>query len=373
MVSAAESAAAKGPLGSALAAGVENLSLNDTVTFTKYNKLTSPFDGSVYWVKSDVLSQSALFNRMGLNSSRLAQPQTIVSQSPTMTIKGSFHYATRQDQNEAETEGVNTIVFSALEPIQAFNDVDPETLWIGEYAGDDEDFDAPITFAFSQRGNYYREADLFHYSGTAVLPVFKTQLIDSANALAGRMAIVSNSLPIWLQLNGYAPPYPNGFTNAVPLFPSFLVPDNYAPPYGVVHIEPSGTIGLQAAPYLGPTLSHFQLCQDRVRVTLYGLNNADAINFLDAVNQFSYDYCSIGLMSIPVVKDEKRTQAELGVIAQKKTIDYDVSYHQHTARDIARQLILDASAAYVAPPQTEPELDFSMSGNSMYAPIGLPA
>lgn len=350
MVSAAEAAAAKGPLGSALAAGIENISLNDTVTFTKYNKLMSPFDGSVFWVKSDVVSQSSLFNRMGLNKARLSQPQTIISAAPTMTIKGSFHYATRQDQNEAETEGVNTVIFSALEPIQEFNDIAPDTLWIGTYAGDAEGDDGPLTFAFSQRGNYYKAADLFHYSGTAVLPVLKTQLIDSANALAGQMAIVSNSLPIWLQLNGYSPPYLGGFANEIELFPSFLVPDNYPPPYGVVHIEPSGTIGLQAAPYFGRTLSHAQLSQDRVRVTLYGLTNDAAMNFLDAVNQFSYDYCRIGLMSIPVIKDEKRTQTELNVIAQKKTIDYDVSYHQTTARDVARQFILNATAAYVAPP-----------------------
>lgn len=350
MVSATEAAAAKGPLASALAAGIENISLDDQVTFVKYNKLTSPFDGTVYWVKADVLSQSAIYNKFGYNKAYYNQAQTILSQAPTMTIKGSFHYATRQDQNEAETEGNNSVIFSALSPIQAFNDVDTETLWIGTYAGDDEGYDEEITFAFSQRGAYYKEADLFHYSGTAVLPVFKTQLIDSANALAGKMAIVSNSLPIWLQLNAYAPPYPDGFTNDIALFPSFLVPDNYPPPYGVVHIEPSGTIGLQAAPYIGRTSSHFQLCQDRVRVTLYGLDNVSALNFLDAVNQFSYDYCSIGLMSIPVIKDEKRTQAELSVIAQKKTIDYDVSYHQETIRDVARQLILSAATAYVPQP-----------------------
>jgi hypothetical protein len=353
VASAAEAAQAKGPLGSALAAGVEVLSLSDEVAFTRYNRLVSPFDGSVFWVKADVLSQSALLNRIGFNTSEFNQPALVAQPAPVMTVKGSFHYSTRQDQNEAETEGVSTVIFSALSPIQEFNDVQPDALWVGTYGGDAEGDDGPITFAFSQRGRYYKEADLFHYSGTAVLPVFKTQLIDSADALAGKMAIVSNSLSIWLSLNDYAPPYA-GFNNVVPMFPSFLIPDNYPPPYGVVHIEPGGTIGLQSAPWLSPHSSHYQLSQDRVRVTLYGLDNAAALSFLDAVNQFSYDLCQIGLMSVPVIKDEKRTQSELNVIAQKKTIDYDVSYYQQSARDVARQLIYKATIAYQPQPLTPP-------------------
>jgi hypothetical protein len=353
VASAAEAAQAKGPLAAALAAGVDVLSLSDSVTFTKYNRLTSPFDGSVFWVKADVLSQSALLNRMLFNASTLNQSQVTTELAPTIDKKGSLHYSTRQDQNESETEGVNTVIFTSLSPVQEFNDVQPGVLWIGQYAGDDEGDDSPITFAFSQRGRYYREADLFHYSGTAVLPVFKTQLIDSTDALVGRVSIVSNSLPIWLTLNGYAPPYP-GFNNIVSLFPSFLVPDNQPPPYGVIHIEPGGTTGLQSAPRLGRRLGHYQLSQDRVRVTLYGLDNAAALWFLDAVNQFSYDLCQIGLMSVPVIKDEKRTQAELGVIAQKKTIDYDVSYYQYVARDMARQLITDAAVSYYPQQLTPP-------------------
>ena len=353
MTSAAEAATAKGPLGSALAAGVEVLSLNDQVVFTLYNRLVSPFDGSVFWVKADVLSQSALIGRLLFNSAQLNQSPMVATPAPTFTVKGSLHYSTRQDQNESETEGTNTVIFTALSPVQQFNDVQLDQLWIGTYAGDAEHSDAPITFAFSQRGRYYKLADLFHYSGTAVLPVFRTQLIDGFDALVNKMAIVSNSLPIWLQLNDYMPNYP-GFNNTVPLYPSFLVPDNLPPPYGVVHVDPAGTLGLQAAPRIGHNSGHHQLSQDRVRVTLYGLDNAAALWFLDAVNQFSYDMCQIGLMSIPVIKDEKRTQAELLVLAQKKTIDYDVSYYQAVARDTARQLITAAAVAYQPQPLTPP-------------------
>lgn len=351
MPAADEAAAAKTPLGSALQAGIEVISLNDAVVFTKYNRLVSPFDGTVYWVKQGVVSHSALFNTTLLGDGLLNGGEKIADPPTTLTVKGSFHYSTRQEQSEAETEGASTVIFSALEPIQAFNAVGPDVLWIGTYQGDAEEADSPIMFAFSNRGRYYKAADLFHYSGTAVLPAFRAQLVDSVDALAGRMAIVSNSLPIWLSLSGYQPPYP-GFNCSLALFPSFLVPDNLPPPYGVVHIEPSGTLAIAATARIGHLSGHHQLSQDKVRVTLYGLDNEAALTFLDAVNQFSYDYCSIGMMSNPVVKDEKRTQAELLVIAQKKTIDFDVSYFQHVARDVARQLILSSVQTYIPEPLT---------------------
>jgi hypothetical protein len=46
-------------------------------------------------------------------------------------------------------------------------------------------------------------------------------------------------------------------------------------------------------------------------------------------------------MNIPVVQDEKRTQAELATIAMKKTIVFEVSYHQSRINDVARQLLLN--------------------------------
>lgn len=338
MVSASEGAAAKHGIASALAGGVETLSENDGVVFTKYVRMVLPLDGYVFWVKADLLSTSALLGSSLLNTTTLNKPQKVETSAATVRVKGSLHYATAQDQNEAETEGRNTVIFTAESPIQEFNDVQSNVLWIGTYAGDREGDDGPITFAFSQRGRYYKAADLFHYSGIAVLPVFKNQLIDSLTALSAKQLIVSNSLPVWLSLNGYVPPYP-GFANPITLYPSFLIPDNLPPPYGAVHIEPSATEALLSAPYFDGSLSQYQLAHDKVRVTLYGLSNAIALTFLAAVEQHSYDYNAIGLMNMPIVKDEKRVQTELNVIAQKKTIDFDVSYNQATVRDLARQYI----------------------------------
>ncbi len=321
MANAAEAAQAKQGLASPLADGVETLSNNDSVTFTQYARQVLPLDGYVFWVRT----------------------------AATFTVQGSFHYATKQDQNETETEGVSTVIFTALQPVQQFNVLQPDMLWIGTYAGDKEGYDGPTTFAFSQRGRYYQAADLFHYSGTAVLPALSAQLINSPADVTQQ--IVSDSLPAWLALNAYVPPYP-GFVTGVTLYPSFLLPDNLTPPYGVVHIEPANTEGMQAAFLFGPTLSQASLSCDRVRITLYGLNNDQAMTFMAAVQQYSYDYNVIGMMSTPAVRDEKRTQAELNVIAMKKTIEMEVSYNQGTTRDVARQLIEKCVNTYFPQPLT---------------------
>ena len=339
MVSAVEGATAKQGIAANLAVGLDTLSNDDEVTFTQYVRLVLPLDGFVFWIKTDLVTESALLNAMQFNTAEMNATLNAVKAMPTFIVKGSFHYSTQQKQDEAEVEANNTVIFSAESPIQQFNDINPNILWIGQYGGDLEGFDGPIKFAFSSRGRYYQTADVFHYSGIAVLPAFEAQLIDSADDLLNREPFVSNSLPIWLSLSNYTPPYNNGISNSLALYPSFLIPDNLPPPYGAVHIFPEETISFQAAPIFGPTLQQEALCRDRVRVTLYGLNNSDAMTFLAAVLQFSYDGNAIGMMNMPAIRDEKRTAPELNVIAQKKTIEFEVSYYQNVARDIARQMI----------------------------------
>ena len=48
------------------------------------------------------------------------------------------------------------------------------------------------------------------------------------------------------------------------------------------------------------------------------------------------------MLNMPVIQDEKVTQPELGVIAMKKTITFEVSYYQQNIRNVARQLIESA-------------------------------
>ncbi len=333
-----EAITAKTPLGSDLAAGVESLSLDQEITFTLYRRLILPLDNYAFWVKADMISTSAIYNQMALNRVTFnAMPKVLVD-AQTFTVEGSLHYATDTRQEEAESYAANRVVFTSLKEVQNLNLIAPGTLWIGEFQG--------LRFAFSSRGSFYKQADLYHYVGFAVYADMATQIIDAPIVGFDRRLVVSNSLPAWLALNSYFPVY--GFGNpGVTLYPSFLVPDNISPPFAAVHIDPVGTTALAAAPLIAKDGSHSQLCSDRVRLTLWGLRNFNAMDFIDCVYQYLTDAGVLGLMNMPVVRDEKRTQNELLTIAQKKTVDIDVSYNQGTMRDLARQQILDVIPNFI--------------------------
>jgi hypothetical protein len=68
------------------------------------------------------------------------------------------------------------------------------------------------------------------------------------------------------------------------------------------------------------------------------------------VNQFSVDTDALGIMSMPIMRDEKRGQMELQAIAMKKTIEFDVSYYQTRINDIARQLVESCVVQYEVSP-----------------------
>lgn len=322
----------RGPMAADLSEGVKAISENQEITFTLYRRVVLPLDGYVFWVKADLLGSTAMYNTLGMNQdTALNQGQKVSAPAKTISVQGSLHYATDTRQEEAESYGANRVVFTALNPVNDLNQLGPDELYIGEFQG--------IRFAFSTRSSYYDQAKLQHYIGFAVYADMATQVIDNVAQLDTRSVIVSNSLPIWLSLNNYAPFY--GFANPVTLYPSFLVPGNLVPPYGAVHIGPD-TEALSAAPRLDRKLSHSQLVQERVKITLWGLRNFNAMDFVDCVNQFSLDHDTLGIMNTPTIRDEKRTQTELNTIAQKKSVEYQVNYYQSTARNIARQLIASA-------------------------------
>jgi hypothetical protein len=298
-----------GPISVTLLDGLQAVSQNETIPFTQYQRYVLPLDGYVFWLRVS-----------------------------TTEIRGSLHISADRQQNEDETAAVTRVVFTTGTPVQAFQAIDPNQIWVGETAG--------IRFAFSRSGPKYRAADLFHYAGTAVLPALESQLVDVGAQLSPDSVVVSNSLPAWLRLKDYSPIWLNAPNPGLMLYPSFAVPDNLRPPYGVVHILPSETRALQAFPALGhDTTSQWQLAADRVRVTLYGLTNDDALDFLNLVLQFSEDTNDVGMMAPPIIRDEKRIQPELGILAMKKTIEWEVSYFQGRVRNIARALIASASAS----------------------------
>ena len=304
--------------------------------FTKYVRLILPMDGYVFWVKADLLSPSALFNAGLLNGVQLNQPPVVVTPAAEVCADGSLHYSIEMRQDQDHTYSVTSVVFNATESIVDFEQVGPNVLFIGEFEG--------IKYAFSNQDSFYAQAGIFHYLGHAVYSDMETQLVSTRSGFDSQHVVVSNSLPAWLSLNNYQPFY--GVGNFLQLFPSFLVPQNLVPPYGVVHIPPEGTRALASTAYLGQTYSHHQLASDNVKVTLWGTRNFSAQTFLDCVNQYSADYNKIGITNMPIMRDEKRTQVELEAIAQKKTIEFEVSYHQSTMRDLARQLITEAIVNY---------------------------
>jgi hypothetical protein len=249
---------------------------------------------------------------------------------------------------------VNRVVFTSTKDIEELTDLDPSCIYIGQVD--------QIRFAFSSRAMLYRQSGLFHYRGDAIYPEMATQVIDKVSSLDTRNVIVSNSLPIWLAM---------GLPLSV--FPSFAVDDNITPPWAAVHIPEEGTTALQAAPYIDDDGSHWQLARDRVRLTVYGLRNYQAQDLVDQVLTYSVNTDLLGIMNMPIVRDAKRTQPELGILAQKKTVEFEVSYYQNRVRDVALQYITQCVPTFMFEGGVSPslpvtgqvaELDFSNPANS---------
>lgn len=321
-----------------LDSGLDVVSDFQTIKFTLYARLVLPLDGYVFWVKADQLSQSALFNAIGLNQGALNQ-QTVTIPAKVLTAPGDLHYSSTESQNEESSFATNRVVFTSQVPVNDLNAVGPNTMYVGERDG--------LKFAFSSRGYYQENADTYHYVGDAVYPELATQLVENGRDLDTRNVIVSNSLPIWLAMNGYQQADWEAFGNPnLTLYPSFLLPENLTPPYAAVHISPASTRALAGAPLYGPTMSRSQLSTERVKITIFGQRNYNAQDFVDFVLQQSVNNADFGIMNSPLLMDEKRTQTELNVIAMKKTVEFEINYYQTRLRDIARQFILKAVPTY---------------------------
>jgi len=342
MANAAESTGTDNSfLNAALAAGIETLSYVQEVDFTLYKRVVLPLDGFVFWVKADQLSPSALFNTSPFDTAQLDQLASVDTPAQFIRVKGSLHYISDLSQDQSETFVSNRVIFTSENEVKDLNEVNPSLMYVGTFDG--------IKFAFGSRGSFYRQADIYHYVGRAIYSIMASQLIDDPEQLRNRL-IVSNSLPIWLSMNNYkAQPWEVFSNDTFPLFPSFLSPQNEVPPFATIHIEPTGTVAIGSAPRLDRTYGHTQLCKDLVRVVMYGIDNDAALTFMDFVNQFSVNYDSIGLLNMPVIRDDKRPQVEFGILAQRKSVDFEVSYYQSVARDIARQLIKTVIINYAVP------------------------
>ena len=307
----------KTELSGDLAAGVQAISYNQEVQFQRYTRTVLPLDGYVFWVKD-------------------------TGADATKQVMGSLHYATQTRQEAEENYAANAMVFSALSVVNDLNEVARDKLWIGTYEG--------LQFAFDSRGRWYTQAGVQHYVGYAVYPDMATQVVDNADDLDPDRVIVSNSLPIWLMLNTYVPPNRGAglpMPSDLTLYPAFLTPQSMEPPFASVEIIDSTTTSIAAAPTIQSDSSSYELVQETVKITLWGVRNDDALLFRDCVDDYSLAYNWMGIMNSPVIRDEKRIQSELSTLAQKKSVTFEISYYQYTAREIARQLIETAKATFI--------------------------
>lgn len=311
MVSLATAAQQGQGLQASLDAGINALSVRQNVVFTLYYGLAVTQDQTLFWVPTD----------------------------QQVKVRGALHYSTDVLQEEDQTVGSNTVIFTAEQEVSEFNTVVPNEIWIGTWPVADSTVGLQV--AFSRRGNQFGPANLWHYVGIAVLPPMSSQIVTSAASLPSG-PIVSNSLPIWLTQNTFAPVYT-----------SFLVPPNVVPPYVVAHVEPGHTEALQGFPsYVWPgtptpdtalqPIGSEQLLRDRVRLTLYGFNNQKATQFFVSLIEYSLSTDAFGFSNSPAIQDDKRIQREIVAIAMKKTIEIDATYYLSTADALARRLILQA-------------------------------
>lgn len=287
-------------LDAVLKTGLGVISQEQIVTFKKYKRVILPYDGFVFWVLASLLDPNEV--------------------NPILNVSGSFHYFTDQKQELASTIAYQNVIFTTDTQIADFNMLQPEYMYLGEFQD--------LLFSFSSHKNYYEQANLWHYEGQAVYPQMRTQIVDSLDVLNKKDVIVSNSLPIWISLNDYAP-----------IYPSYLVPENVQPPYIACHIDESSTTAIQPIPLYNAE-GTWQLMQDSVQLVIYGLNNTDVQNYVQYIVAASWKTGSFGILGDGLrIMDGKHIQSELNTIAQQKFIELDISYNQHAVYNSALEYI----------------------------------
>jgi hypothetical protein len=260
-----------------------------------------------------------------------------LSSAEPISVTGSLHYSSQAVQAPDETIVVKSVDFTSEVEIEAFGALDNDTMYVGEWNTPL----GPFQFTFSRRNPFYVQAGISHYVGDAVYPAFAAQLIDDLSGFDQRR-VVSNSLPLWMAMVQSPPVFSTLSPPLSVLYPAFLVPDNLIPAYGVVEVITNSTRPLQAFAYRDRNSSRWHLVAERVRITTYGLRNDEITDLLDYTTDYSTNTGLFGFMNSPVIRDDHRPQVELAALAQKKTLEFEISYLQHHARAISRQLIQNA-------------------------------
>lgn len=335
MAQISEAVGQQSQLKAVITSALDQIGLRGQVVFQAYSRVVLPLDGYVFWVPTTQL-----------------------------TVVGTLHFAQEIVQSEDETFGLAHVQLDTDTKVTEFDVPGDDTLYVATVG--------PFRYAFSSQGGYQDDVRLWHYAGRSITPAMAAQLLDAPGSIDPAQAVVSNSLPLWLALNGWSTGFSDWLSNAskaqgglgITLYPSDIVLPNLTPPYGVVRIGPDDTRALQAVPYRDANSDSWQLAADRVRITLYGLQNNAAVDFLNLVLQYIEYTGNLGLMSMPVIRDGKRGQIELQAIAMQKVIDFEVSYNQARVASVARTLILSALPTYVINTQPLSPLNVIDSGGA---------
>ena len=324
-----------------LIAAIGLISGEQTYTFELYKRLVLPLDGFVFWVKASeinaaIYTKGALYKLHSMDSTAFSQANKTLTLTPAQqaayqfSINGSLHVSQDLTQEEDSTYVAQAILFTTKTQVVQFQNIAPDEMYVMTIPNGAQ-------VAFGQQRNYYTLAGLWHYNGKAVYSTLADQIINDIAKLNTNLQIVSNSLPFWLALT----------TPSVPVYPSFLSPKNLTPPYVTADI--TQTTALASSPYFFPNESQSQLVTDTINFTMYGLNNDAALDFQQSVLQTS-EFGNYGIMNMPVPVDEKKTQVEFQIIAQKKTMTLQVNYYQQRARAVAQQMIAQALVGWTPVP-----------------------
>lgn len=311
-------------LNAALLQGLRSLDRLHEITFTRYRRFVLPVDGFVFWIKKSLINNpSGALNSFGIGANPLNTLQTVTSASDEFKVEGSFHYLTNNVQENTQIFGKNQVTFVTDKDIDDFNDIGENELFIGTYND--------VQFSFSQRGQFYTESGLYHYTGEAINPIMRSQIIDDLTYFDSSKIVV-DSLPVWMSLNKFCPVYPayRGLQNARPPF---------------ISVEVVDTKPLQMTPIVDRYSNRDQLCLDTVELTCYGLNNnalLDYIHYVVIEEALKYGNNTWGISNSPTQKTINTPQSELNLTANAKKITFEINYYQTRIIDIARQLILEA-------------------------------
>lgn len=287
-----------------LVAGQNQLDLDQSVTFSIYEKTLLPIDQYVFW-----------------------------SPVSRVTIKGALHIAQEIQQSDEDTYAAAHVTFTAQDKVAELEAAPTNRILVASTS-------QGTRYAFHAQNGFFTQANIWHYFGHSIPPAMLTQLLDRPGLIDLSRPVVSNSLAFWIQLGKFKTPFADWFSNSIPLYPAQIVPANLEAPYIAVNVY--DTRALQAIPKVRRTRSSHQLMADKVRLVLYGLQSDEATDFQNCVNSYMAYTGNFGLMNVPALVDDRRSHSGIEAIAMRKVIDYEISYIHSRVDSVARTLIKKA-------------------------------